>query len=199
MNIRRRIAVPFVTLVLAALFASTTSIASASVPAILRAKHEGKGKIEVDFRQRVNYRNLKVTVKDMSGKQYSVKVVDRDNNDIDFRIGNYKRGKTYKFVISGIRKVGTSRYGSVSGRVKIAAASSQITKTKALQIAKSHAKSRWGAASYYDVDVERDTYAGKGVWEVSFESRSGNRLYDYEYQITRISGKILHIERELDD
>lgn len=183
-----------VLLVLTLLISSTaTSFATAPSKAVTR--YEGKGKVEVDFNKRVQYKNAKVKVTDSSGNKYSAVIIDKDSDDLEFRIKNYKTGRTYKYTVSGVRVKGTSSYGSYSSKVKIPSVSSSISRSKALSIAKNHAKSKWGVSRYYDVDAEKDTYKGVGVWEVDFES--GN--YSYEYKIKRSNGNIMFYEREYDD
>ena len=184
-NIKRKI----ITSVISCLMIISMAVPTfAAAPKKEHVKYEGSGKVEVEYIGHVKYKNSKITVKDTSGKKYKVTVLERDNDETRFKIKNYKAGKTYKFTISGVKKAGTSKYGKVTGSVKIPKASSTITADKAISIAKKHAKDNWGVSTYYDLEVEKDTYRGVSVWEVSFES--GN--YDYDYEIQRSNGKILN-------
>ena len=120
---RKRIVSRLLALMLLAvlLFSSVVSSALAA-PALRGVDYEGKGRFEVDFRSRIKFKNLKITVKDSSGKKYTAKIVDKDDDDLEFRILNYKPGKTYTFTLSGIRKVGEKKYYTVTGKAKIPAA-----------------------------------------------------------------------------
>lgn len=98
------------------------SAASANAPRLEDVDYEGKGKVDVDFYGKVKYRNVKVKVKDTSGKAYTARVTAKDNDEIDFKVIGYKAGKTYKFTISGIKKARASKYTSVKGSFKIPSA-----------------------------------------------------------------------------
>ena len=101
----------------ATVFATPCTVGAA--PDIKKIDYEGKGRIDIDFAQAVQYKNVKVTVKDANGKKYKLKINGRDSDDINFSISGYKAGKKYKFTISGIRVKGETKYGSVKGSFKI--------------------------------------------------------------------------------
>lgn len=84
-------------------------------PSIESTEYEGRGRVEVDFRGRVQYKNAKVTVKDSSGKSYSASITSKDSDDLTFKVKSIKSDKKYTFKISGIRLKGTGSYTSVSG------------------------------------------------------------------------------------
>ena len=107
------------TLCIAAFALQIGTIPVAAAPKIQKAKYEGKGRVDIDFATDVRYRNVKVTVKDSSGKKYNAEIIERDEDDMDFRIKNYKEGKTYTYKISGIRKWNEKKYSSVSGKITI--------------------------------------------------------------------------------
>lgn len=201
MKIKKRIPVIFVT---AAMMIMTAAVpASAASPKNESVKYEGKGKVEVEFRSKVKYRNASVTVKDTSGKKYSAYIVDRDSNDLDFRIRNYKAGKTYKFTIKGVKKRGTSKYGSVTGTVKIPApaASSEVTSTKAYEAAVLDAVSVYGmdAASVTLLKSHLDRDDGVRLYEIEFTGYVGSTLMEFEYEVSVSTGKILDRDCEVYD
>ncbi len=186
-------------LLAAALLISTAASAFASAPAIKKAEYEGKGKVDVDFTEKVAYKDVTVTVKDSAGSSYTAVILDKDNDDIEFRIKNYKEGKTYTFTISGIKVKGTTEYGKVSGQVKIPApAPAKVSKSDAIKKAVSHAKKKLNAANIRDKEAQKDTYRGTPVWEVEFEGKIDGKWYDFEYDIRRSDGKILDYEYEPD-
>lgn len=178
-----------------------TSAASAFAASsnIEKIEYDGKGKVEVDFVKNVKYKNAKVTVKDTAGNKYAATILSKDSDDLDFRISKYKAGKTYKFTIKGIKVKGASKYGKVSGTVKIpAAANNAVTKKKAISLAVSHATNKLGASNFTDKQAEKDTYRGTASWEVEFDAKIGGKWYEFSYDINRSTGKIMHYEYERD-
>lgn len=173
----------------------------ASAPLIEDIEFKNSGRVEVDFRGKVQYNKMKVTVKDTSGKKYTVKSIRKDNDEVDFTISNFKKGKTYKITVQGIRKRGTKAYGKVTGTLKVPAPATgaTISKTTALNKAKSHAQKSWKASKLWDVEVESDKYRGQAVWEVSFNGKIGGKPYEFEYKIAKKGGKVLFQKKEYDD
>ena len=190
-------------LALVAMMSLTMVILSAAAvfaasPPIEKVKYDGKGKVEVDFVQDVSYKNVKVTVKEPSGKTYKAKILEKDDDDLDFKLKHYKAGKKYKFTISGIKNRGTNKYGKVKGTVKVPA-KAKITKSKAISIAVKHAKDKLHASNFTEKEAEKDTYKGKATWDVEFKAQINGKLYEFDYDVSRSSGKILHYKYELDD
>ena len=173
---------------------------SASAPTIEEIEHKGNGRIEVEFYGKVKYRRAKVYVKDTSGKKYKVTRVRKDDDDIKFTIKNFKRGKTYKITIKGVKVRGTKKYGKRTGRITIpkVATGKAITGAKALEIAKKHATGTWKASNLWDVDCERDTFRGQKVWEVDFDGLINGVHYEFEYKIAVNGGKILASYHKVD-
>ena len=163
----------------------------ASAPTKEDIEYLGKGKVEVEFRQDVEYKNVKVSVKDSSGKTYRTTITKRDDDDIKFLVKNYKTAKTYHFTISGVRKEGTSSYGKVKGSFKIPSNTGNISASKAKSIALKHAGLT--ASKVHDLEVERENKNGKSYYEVNFETATK----EYEYHIS-LKGKILFVEVERD-
>lgn len=101
---------------------NATAVFAASAPTLDEVKYEGNGRVEVEFTGKVAWKSPKVTVKDLSGNSYTASIVDKDSDEIEFKIKNFKKNTTYKFTIKGVAKKGTSTYTSISGKVKIPAA-----------------------------------------------------------------------------
>ncbi|MGN0673382.1 MAG: PepSY domain-containing protein [Anaerovoracaceae bacterium] len=199
MTIRKRMPLILLTVVLL-VFAQIIPV-SAAAPKKESVEYKGNGKVEVEFRTKVNYRNTKVTVKDSSGTRYSTYIVDKDSDDLEFRIKNFKKGKTYRFTIDGIRKRGTVRYSSVSGTVKIPKATADIGKSKAYSIAVSDAASKYGAdantAELLSSRLDRDD--GRKVYEIDFKASVNGTVMEFEYEIDASSGRILDRDCEVYD
>ena len=77
---------------------------SAAAPQKKSIKYEGYGKVELEFRSKVQWKNAKVTVKDSTGKAYSVKILNKDNDEIEFKILQFKQGQKYTCTVSGVRQ-----------------------------------------------------------------------------------------------
>ncbi|MGX8714287.1 MAG: PepSY domain-containing protein [Lachnospiraceae bacterium] len=171
----------------------------ASSPTIRKTTYEGKGIVEVDFTRRVRYKDVKVTVKDNDGKAYKTVIVEKDKDDLEFKILKYQKGKTYKFTITGIKVRGSQTYGKVTGTVKIPApVTNPISGSKAISIAVNHAAKHFNLSNIIEKEVEKDLYKGTPSWEVEFKARMNGRWYEFDYDIDRASGKILHFEYEPD-
>jgi uncharacterized protein YdeI (BOF family) len=109
-------------------FAPTAYAASPAKPSIEDIEYKSNGRVEVDFWGKVSYKNAKVTVKDSSGKSYSAKIIDRDNDELDFRVNKIAAGKTYTFKISGIKARGANKYQTITGKFKTPKAASVTIK-----------------------------------------------------------------------
>lgn len=68
------------------------------------------------------------------------------------------------------------------------AASISASKAKSIVLADARVKE----ANLHDYEVEKDTYKGKAVYSIEFESKG----VEYEYEVQRSTGKILHKEVE---
>lgn len=179
--------------ILALVLSLTSAPAFASAPKTERVKYLGSGKVEVEFYQDVQYKQAKVTVKDSSGNTYSASIYDRDDDELKFKIKNYKKGKTYKFTISGIRQEYTSKYGKVTGSVKCPKDQGKnITAKQARDIALKDAGLK--LSGVYDLEVEKERDDGVVKYEVSFKTKK----WEYDYEIS-LKGAILHREKEAND
>ena len=173
----------------------------AKAPGKESVKYEGSGRVEVEFYGDVEWKNAKVKVKDTSGKKYKATILKYDDDEIEFKIRKYKKGKTYKFTISKVRQFGTSSFGKVKGKVKIPKEKKSISGAAAKKKAINHAANHYNIkkSTVMDLEIEKDYYGGKAIWEVSFEAKKrGNGWCDYEYKISCSSGKILFHEQDYD-
>ena len=96
--------------------------ALAAAPKVKRTEYEGNGVVDVDFTKKVSYKSAKVVVKDPSGKKMTVKIIEKDNDDISFKVSGIKAGVKYKYTISGVRVGKSGSFGKVSGSFKTPAA-----------------------------------------------------------------------------
>lgn len=70
--------------------------------------------LEVEFAQKVQYKSTKVSVKDSTGKSYSVKILEKDSDSLELRVKGLKLGKRYTVKVSGVRSGGSGSYTSAS-------------------------------------------------------------------------------------
>ena len=169
---------------------------SAAAPRKKSIKYEGYGKVELEFRSKVQWKNAKVTVKDSTGKAYSVRILKTDNDEIEFKILQFKQGQKYTCTISGVRQGNSGSYGKVSAGVTIPA--TKVSERKAVSIALNDAvkKYRIKKADAKGIDLDLDKYRGKIFFEIEFRAKRNGRTYEFEYKIDPATGKIL--KREID-
>ena len=108
--------------VLGALIAVTMSGVSAfaaTAPTVEDTEYKGKGRVEVEFQGKVSWKDAKVVVKDLDGKSYKTSIIEKDSDDIYFRIKDYQKNRTYKITIKGVKVKGTTGYTSVKTKIKI--------------------------------------------------------------------------------
>ena len=74
--------------------------------------------VEFDFLQKVRYKKLRVRILDSNGKNYVKRVDSKDARDLDVKTKKLKKGKTYTFRISGIRKSTSKEYTVIKGSFK---------------------------------------------------------------------------------
>ena len=91
------------------------SFALAEAAQIQRVKYEGNGLVDVEFLRDVGYDNLTITVSDSLGNAYTTTIVERDDDDLTFRVDQIAAGEEYTFTISGVRSGRSGEYGSVTG------------------------------------------------------------------------------------
>lgn len=166
--------------IVATLFICASSISFAAT-SIKNLNYKGGGKVEVTFASKVTYNKPKVTITDNNGNSYKTSITSKTSTLLKFKINNYKTGKSYKVVISGLKS------GNAIKSFKI------VSRKTAIDIAKRTAKkSPWKATGFTNVEAISTTYKSTAVWKVSFTSNGSA----YTYWITQQSGKILRSSRE---
>lgn len=113
--------------IIAALIALTTVLpaaqpALAATASVKKTEYEGAGRVEIDFRRDVQYKNLKLTVKDSTGKTYAARILQRDEDDLTFQVQNIQPGMKYAYSLSGVRAGRSGKYGKVSGKFSVPSA-----------------------------------------------------------------------------
>lgn len=173
------------------------SAANGSAPKIDDVDYSGKGKVQVEFTKNVKYKKAKVTLKDNKGKKYKATAVKKGKDELSFKIKKFKKNRTYKFKIKGVKNVGTSKFRTVKGTVKVpkktVAKSSRISAAKAKSIALAHAGFSENQVKYLRAEFDYDD--GFAVYEVEFYADG----MEYDYEISARTGKIIDVDREYDD
>lgn len=99
----------------AAMLAALPALAAA--PEVFRAEYEGFGRVEIDFRNDVDYRDLSVEVTDPQGIAQSVTILEMDDDDLTFSIDNILPETVYTYTVSGIREGRDGEFGSITGEI----------------------------------------------------------------------------------
>ena len=185
----------------AAMFFSVAVVPSsaASMPKIKKVEYEGRGVVEVDFYGKVRYGSYgpgSVTVKDLKGRDYKVSILERDGDDLKFRIKNYRKNHTYKFTIKSVRNWNSGRSYDLTRTIGIEikkaapANNTLITVARARQIATGAVGLKPAQVRF--IKTKLDYEDGVRVYEVEFIR--GN--YEYEFEINARTGgiKSKHIE-----
>ena len=113
------------------LLALCASPAMAAAPKVKKTEYEGNGVVEVDYTsQKATYKGVKVVVKDADGKTLTAKIIEKDKDDITFKVTGLKADSKYTYTISGVRKGKSGSYGKVSGSFKTPSDDPTIKKVK---------------------------------------------------------------------
>ncbi len=115
------------TLFTVALVSASAALPVTAAPKVQDVDYEGKGRVEVEFTSDVSYRNPGIKVKDSEGKTVPAKIVKKTDDEVTFRIRNYKKGGKYTYVITGILASGETAASKVRGKVTIPKTVSGIT------------------------------------------------------------------------
>lgn len=106
-----------VSMLLAVLLLTICAVpALAAAPKVKKVEYEGNGIVDVNFTTKnVRYKSAKVVVKDSAGKKLTAKIIEKDSDDISFKVSGLKAGRKYTFTISGVRAGKTGSFGKVKG------------------------------------------------------------------------------------
>lgn len=91
--------------------------------------------LSIDFDTKVKYKKgVSVTVKDETGTNYSAKIVEKDQDDMDIYIKNLSKNHRYTIVIDGIKQKNASAYGVLTIKASLKESVLEGTNTTAVQI-----------------------------------------------------------------
>ncbi len=93
-----------------------------SRPAIERVRYDRKDhELKVVFSTKVRYsKNMRVVVKDAKGNVLKTGKIDRDDNDIEFKVTGLKHGRSYTVIVYGVKARGSDGdFVSVSKKFEI--------------------------------------------------------------------------------
>ena len=101
----------------------------AAAPQIHEVDYEGKGIVDVEFTtENVTYENPSVVVRGPNGKKLKAQILEKDNDDIRFRIHGFKAATKYTFTITGLRAGQIGDFGQVKGSFRTFATKPEIEK-----------------------------------------------------------------------
>ncbi|MBP3737125.1 MAG: hypothetical protein J6I56_08910 [Lachnospiraceae bacterium] len=93
----------------------TISIPAAAAPKIKRVKFDARDK-EVEFSLTSKVRWSKPVVKISDGKKsYSVRITERDDDELEVRVNGLKKGKKYQYTITGATGKSTGKAVTLKG------------------------------------------------------------------------------------
>ena len=174
-----------------------TFAAGENAPKIKDVEYEGRGKVQVEFRRDVRYRNTTVVATDAEGNEYNTRIVERDEDEIEFKIKNFKKGTTYNFTIKNVKnRRGQGAFTDVNGKVRIPGEKKSkelIGVEKAKEIALKDAGLTGKKVWFEKAKLDRDD----GVLQYEIEFRRGYK--EYEYDIHAYTERILDKDVEWDD
>lgn len=105
--------------------------AMAEAPKVKKAEYEGNGVVEVSFNaSKVTYKKPAVVVKDAAGSRLTAKIIEKDDDELSFKVTGLKAGNSYTYAISGVRKGNSGAFGKVTGSFKTPSDKPVIKKVK---------------------------------------------------------------------
>ena len=89
-------------------------------PLIKELEYDKKDReLEIAFVKRVQYKNLKVTVTDADGNEYSCAIDEKNSRELELIVKGLQAGETYTVTISGIRPSSTGSCTTVLGSFRV--------------------------------------------------------------------------------
>ena len=83
-------------------------------PSIKKVKYDKADReLEVEFATKVQFKGLKVTVKDADGKALTVKKIEKGTDDLELKVSGMVKGQKYTVTVSGVRVKGKGSYVKV--------------------------------------------------------------------------------------
>ena len=95
------------------------SISVSATPKVKSIEYEGNGKVEIDFKTKVQYKKTKVKAVDEDGNKIPARILDMDRDDLVIRLEKYPQGKRIVITVSGVKKKTEKRYSSIRGNIWI--------------------------------------------------------------------------------
>lgn len=130
-GIRKIITIVLGAALIAGAWSADAHAASANAPVPKSVTYQGKGKVQVIFREKVRYRDPKVIVRDEDGKKYKTKITLKGGDIFGFTVRKCKKNQTYTFRIKGIKVRGFKKFVSVDRKFR--SSSRQIPTVESVQ------------------------------------------------------------------
>jgi hypothetical protein len=160
-----------VSLLLVVLLLTVSAVpALAAAPKIKKVEYDGNGVVDVDFTTKnVRYKNAKVVVKDSAGKKLTAKIIEKDTDEISFKVTGVKAGKKYTFTISGVRAGKSGSYGTVKGSFSTPSGKPRIVKVAF-------------NPDYDDLEIDFATDVEYKNLKITVRDADGNKLLIYNIE-----------------
>ena len=160
-----------VSLLLVVLLLTVSAVpALAAAPKIKKVEYDGNGVVDVDFTTKnVRYKNARVVVKDSAGKRLTAKIIEKDTDEISFKVTGVKAGKKYTFTISGVRAGKSGSYGTVKGSFSTPSGKPRIVKVAF-------------DPDYDDLEIDFATDVEYKNLKITVRDADGNKLLIYNIE-----------------
>ena len=84
-------------------------------PTIQTVNYDSRDKeLEIEFATVVQFKNVKVTIKDASGKKLKISKLEKGQDDLEMMVAGMDKGKTYTVTVYGVRVKGVGNYTKAS-------------------------------------------------------------------------------------
>ena len=117
-------------LLLAAVLCVCAAFMPVKAMASLKVKNiewEGKGRVELHFRSRVEYGKLRVKVRDAEGNKHTALIRERKSDELEFQVDGLTQGAKYYYTVSGVRRKGSGKRVTVKGSFTVPVTVNGIT------------------------------------------------------------------------
>ena len=160
-----------VSLLLVVLLLTVSAVpALAAAPKIKKVEYDGNGVVDVDFTTKnVRYKNARVVVKDSAGKRLTAKIIEKDTDEISFKVTGVKAGKKYTFTIPGVRAGKSGSYGTVKGSFSTPSGKPRIVKVAF-------------DPDYDDLEIDFATDVEYKNLKITVRDADGNKLLIYNIE-----------------
>ena len=71
--------------------------------------------VEIDFKDKVKWNAPTVSIVDSQGTEYSINILEKDNDSIEVSVNALTIGETYSYTVTGVNSLGQSGSRTLTG------------------------------------------------------------------------------------